>query len=542
MVRMCANPGRGGGATVGPVYHSLLTKRYLTSKVMPLLASLAVMLCTGMVVIVWSVMGGFLSHLIGSGRSLSGDVQIELPGAGFSRYDELRARLEKLPEVEATAAGISTQAMMVLPDGSRDLVAVRGIDGPTFAKVASFEQAIWWKPLTEPMRKDRKREDPRLVPEFAPFYTVTEKNGLTLTTPAADGSGPVAGAVLGIELTGVNLRHVEGYYTNLDGHGYPRLPSGKLGPQPSFLRGGNAITLHLLPMDKNGNPLTGSTQRLDLPVANEFQTGMYEVDRKTVLTRLDALQKVLRMDEAVKTAALPPPGTVVREPDGKERFAEPQETGVEPARVTTVYVRARGDVGNAQAVAMFKEKIENEVLQFEIEHPDATNGRALRVNSWRDLNRTFISAVEKELGLTLFLFGLISLVSVFLVLAIFWSMVAEKTKDIGILRAIGASRMGVAWVWVRYGLVIGVVGAIGGGVLSYLIVTNINEIHDWLGTALNIKVWDPKVYYFSEIPAKFKWFDATIVLVCGVLSSGIGAFVPAMRAARMDPVRALRFE
>jgi lipoprotein-releasing system permease protein len=78
--------------------------------------------------------------------------------------------------------------------------------------------------------------------------------------------------------------------------------------------------------------------------------------------------------------------------------------------------------------------------------------------------------------------------------------------------------------------------------MSYLIVTNINEIHDWLGESMGLYVWDPKVYYFSEIPAKFKWIDASIVLVSGVVASGVGAFIPAIRAARMDPVRALRFE
>ena len=69
------------------MYQSLLTRRYLTSKVMPLLASAAVMLCVAMELITWSVMGGFLNQLIESGRSLIGDVEISRPQTGFAHYD-----------------------------------------------------------------------------------------------------------------------------------------------------------------------------------------------------------------------------------------------------------------------------------------------------------------------------------------------------------------------------------------------------------------------------------------------------------------------
>ncbi len=527
---------------MGTVYHSLLTRRYLTSKIMPLLASLAVMLCTGMVVVVWSVMGGFLSHLIGSGRALQGDAQIEVPGAGFPHYQELQRRFEALPEVQATAPAIVTQALLVLPGSKRDLVILRGIEGESFSKISSFGNSLWWKPLDEPFRKDINREDPRLDPKARAMYTDIIANGKSLTTTDLLTNTRVPAAVLGIEVTGYNVRRVEGFYQPRYLHGDMALGARSGQSNLDILPLGNKVSLHVLPMDATGAPLGGETRRFDFPVANEFQTGVYEIDRKTVLLRLDALQRALRMEEAIATTAAPPAGSVVKGPDGTEQFAKPAVVGKTPARVTTLYVRAKADVGDAKAVEKFKELLEEVVTKFRQDFPDAERGGRLQVNSWRDQNRTFIAAVEKELGLTLFLFGLISVVAIFLVLAIFWSMVAEKTKDIGILRAVGASRMGVAWVWVRYGLVIGVVGAIGGGIMSYLIVTNINEIHEWMGRALKLYIWDPKVYYFTEIPAKFKWLDAMTVLFCGIIASGVGAFIPAIRAARMDPVRALRFE
>jgi lipoprotein-releasing system permease protein len=120
--------------------------------------------------------------------------------------------------------------------------------------------------------------------------------------------------------------------------------------------------------------------------------------------------------------------------------------------------------------------------------------------------------------------------------------VAEKTKDIGVLRAVGAGSVGVAGLWVCYGLAIGLVGSAFGLLLAYGVVTNINPIHDWLGRALHIVIWDPRIYYFVTIPNTVETDKAVIVFVAGVLSSTLGALIPAARAALMHPVRALRFE
>ena len=153
-----------------------------------------------------------------------------------------------------------------------------------------------------------------------------------------------------------------------------------------------------------------------------------------------------------------------------------------------------------------------------------------------------INAVKKETGLVLFIFSFISLTAVFLVLAIFWSMVSEKTKDVGILRAVGASRAGIAGVWLAYGMMIGVVGSGLGGTLAYVVVKNINPIHEWLGKTFDLYIWDPRIYYFSEVPSQMDASKAAIVLAGGIISSVLGALIPAVRAASMDPVKALRFE
>ncbi len=181
--------------------------------------------------------------------------------------------------------------------------------------------------------------------------------------------------------------------------------------------------------------------------------------------------------------------------------------------------------------------------QFAARHagevPDAFS---IQISTWEDRNRTMIAAVKKETALVLVIFGIICFTTVFLVLAIFWSMISEKTRDIGILRALGASTPGVAWLWLRYGAAIGVVGAVLGLGAGWLIVHNINGIHDWLGEHLGLVIWDPRVYYFVEIPRKVEPGKAAIVFIAGVLTCVLGALIPAVRSARMDPVKSLRFE
>ncbi len=207
--------------------------------------------------------------------------------------------------------------------------------------------------------------------------------------------------------------------------------------------------------------------------------------------------------------------------------------------MTDVLVRAapgvKGDALEAAAKAVYAD--------FADAHRGAVPSAArISIQTYEQRNAMFIGAVQKETTLVLFIFGVVSLTSVFLVLAIFWAMVSEKTRDIGVLRAIGASGTGVAAVWVGYGLAIGLVGSAMGAGLAALIVTNINPIHGWMGKALGVQVWDPSVYYFTTIPTDLDAMKFVIIVAGGIIASVVGALVPAARAAWMDPVKALRFD
>jgi len=164
------------------------------------------------------------------------------------------------------------------------------------------------------------------------------------------------------------------------------------------------------------------------------------------------------------------------------------------------------------------------------------------VSSWKDKQGPLLSAVDMEMAVLNILLFMIVAVAGFGILAIFFMIVVEKTRDIGILKSLGASSAGVAGIFLGYGLFLGLVGAGAGLALGLGITWNINRIRTVVEWCTGERVFDPSIYYFSRIPTIVDaWTVAWII--AGAVGIAVAASVlPALRAARLHPVEALRHD
>lgn len=150
--------------------------------------------------------------------------------------------------------------------------------------------------------------------------------------------------------------------------------------------------------------------------------------------------------------------------------------------------------------------------------------------------------MEIESAILNVLLFLIIAVAGFGILAIFYMIVVEKTRDIGILKALGASSGGIMSIFLSYGLALGVVGSGVGVVLGLLFVHYINEIESCITWVTGRKVFDETIYYFPEIPTAVHPSMVISVALGAMLIAVLASVFPARRAARLHPVVALRRE
>jgi lipoprotein-releasing system permease protein len=164
------------------------------------------------------------------------------------------------------------------------------------------------------------------------------------------------------------------------------------------------------------------------------------------------------------------------------------------------------------------------------------------IQTWQDTQRPLLSAVNLEVTILNILLFLIIAVAGFGILATFYMIVVEKTKDIGILKALGAPSRGVMSIFLGYGLSLGAVGTGAGILLGLLFVFNINGIAGIVQRITGQEIFDPTIYYFSEIPTIINPTMIVWVAFGAILIAVLASVLPAIRAARMHPVKALRYE
>jgi lipoprotein-releasing system permease protein len=164
------------------------------------------------------------------------------------------------------------------------------------------------------------------------------------------------------------------------------------------------------------------------------------------------------------------------------------------------------------------------------------------VSTWRDKQGPLLSAVDMEMAVLNILLFLIIAVAGFGILAIFFMIVVEKTRDIGILKSLGAGSTGIAGIFLGYGLFLGLVGAGVGLALGLAITWNINAIRAGVEWCTGQRVFDPSIYYFFKIPTIVNPYTVAWIIAGAVGIAVAASVLPALRAARLHPVEALRHD
>jgi len=164
------------------------------------------------------------------------------------------------------------------------------------------------------------------------------------------------------------------------------------------------------------------------------------------------------------------------------------------------------------------------------------------VKSWMDLDRNLVMALALEKKMMFIILALIVMVACFNISGSLIMMVMEKTRDIGILKAIGANSRGISLIFLLEGAIIGLLGIITGGLAGVFIAGRVNVIADLFERLTGMTVFPSDVYYFTQIPVQISIPDVcTIISVAMLLTLAAGIY-PAWKASRLDPVEAIRYE
>ena len=170
----------------------------------------------------------------------------------------------------------------------------------------------------------------------------------------------------------------------------------------------------------------------------------------------------------------------------------------------------------------------------------ALGSEPVRIIDWQQNNNSFFAAVQVEQNVMFLILTLIILVAAFNVVSSLIMMVKDKTRDIAVLRTIGAGRGAVLRIFLMVGASVGVTGTVVGTLLGVLFCLNIETIQGWVEAATGRTVFDPTVYYLAHLPAKLDWREVAQIIAMALVLSLLATLYPSWRAARTDPVEALR--
>jgi lipoprotein-releasing system permease protein len=565
------------------MYKILLILKYLRRRRIAWVSLIAVTMCTALMLIVISVMGGWLRTFRELFHGLNGDIMVEATSMqGFPFYEDMVKQINALPFVgPGRAAPVVTAFGLVNLNGQLTKgVQVRGYPIGTIGNVNDFDASLYRQHISRTEAK-AKLSDPKLhltdqerkyFTELAddrtpPSFELAKTAGIRvfpddlpadLKLPAdlqdkliylpsertmlyrGDMTDPDYARLMALSNEPGYQDAIQALYHLSDprrmfrktvgdvrnwsgmilGDGVASIGKDGTGRDPSLWRIKAELMVAAVPVEGSLPSQENAPPVRPYWIVDDSRTKVYQTDSSTVYVPFDILQQDLQMIEK-------------KSEDGSITW---------PARTSEIDIRVKPGTDLNDARKQIAEICNNITEKKLASGKFAPMNGGFNVLTWEDSNREYLGAVEHEEVLMLFLFGLISVVAVFLIFCIFYMIVVEKTRDIGIVKSVGATSGGVAGIFLGYGLAIGLVGSGMGFLFGWLIVHYINQLHAWLGRELHIVIWDPKVYLFDNIPNTMNPKEVIVICSVAVLAAVLGALVPAIAAASLHPVESLRWE
>jgi len=535
-------------------YVAFLASRLLQRKRIAFFSVGAVTLCVAMMIIVISVMGGFVDSIRERAHGLLGDLVVDGDLQGFPYYEEFITEIKKLrdqktglPVVAQATPLIHSYGIMQFP-ATKMTKAVRiwGIRLAEYEQVNEFGKDLFYQNRFGGTRLD--------VPMGQPVYGVNDAGRVVLPDDM-DAHYQQYLASLPPEKRAEEQREYRrnglGYFpgpgvfapagpprfqAGYQGKPYPgviigrdllfrRMASGKYARDSRYPRG-EPCYITVLPLTRTGEVSPEPPPKPLFRYIDDSRTGIHEIDSMNVYVDFNRLQALLSMvpQERADGSGMSSPRCSQIQIKLNDAFAWPRKVLLEKKRQIM-------DAWRRVAAEVPADAVEAGMLQ------------GVGIQTWEEMQRSYIAAIEKEKFLVLIMFGVISIVAVLLILCIFYMIVQEKTRDVGILKSVGAGTEGVVAVFLAYGAAIGLVGCVLGSLLGTNFVEHINEIQDWLARINpSWRVWSPETYSFDKIPNVWKWAEVLWICVLSILASVAGAIIPAIRAGRTWPVESLRYE
>jgi len=465
--------------------------RYLRKKKIVFLSIAAVALSCALLIVVASLFTGFINAFEQSAVETIGDVVLA-PPSRLAKCQLLIERLEQIDAVKAATATLSAQGLLHLGKGNVRAVNVWGIEPAARAKVTGFKQSL--------IKQKKSPQEPSF-----------EVAGLPEALGGFVGIGVVAepdektdeydfGAVE--KMIGRQVVLTTGAVTETS-----------LVTRDSYLeQGKKQATSPAPPRDWGSDARRATTfkrKHVQFTIADIVFTGVYDIDESFVYLPIEKLQKTLY-------------------PDSRDVLADQIQIKLSP--------NAQPEAAVAQIRGLWQGFAAEQLgwSPYLIKQTTITTAKQMQ--------SPYVAELRKQMGILLLIFGVVSLSVVLLIFCIFYMIVSIKRRDIAIVKSCGATSSSVALIFIGFGACVGIIGSGLGAILGYVVTKNINTIEEWIRIIFGLKLWKSSVYMFSSIPNEVNWGSALPIILSAVIAAAIGALIPAIVAARTNPVNILRYE